>query len=903
MTALRVFLLRLRGLFRRRGLDQRLEEEVRFHLEMEAETNRKKGMTPDEASHAAHKSFGGVQQVKEEYRDRRGLPGVELLLKDVQYALRLIRRSPGFATVAVLSLALGIGANTAIFSIFEAVTLRPLPVRSPHELVAVGDASRPNQMATGAPMLSPLSYPLYQRIRNENRVFADLLATGRTGRVEIGVGEGAAEPLQARLVSGNYFDVLGVRPQMGRSFLPEEDRGPGSPPVIVISHDSWRNRFGGDPSVLGRIVRLNGGAFTVVGVGPPGFTGEVVGNPADVWIPLSMQPQINAGDARLTRQDANWLLCLGRLKPGVPIETARAEINALAQGALIEYEGTAISAEKIRDIRTKSVPVEPGARGFANRRERLSGSLAKLMGGTGLLLLITCANVANLLLARAASRGREISLRMAIGASRSRLVRQLLTESILLAAIGGAAGLLLARWGSTALVKLASGSPMPVDVQQPNGAVLAFTAAVSLLSGVVFGLAPALRSTGMDLVSRLKETSGSLGGRRWTLGKLLVVGQVSLSVLLLMAAGLLIRSLVNLKASGVGYAPEHLALLTIDVAGSGYAPEKRLPLVRRLVEHLRAAPGVEGVSASENGIFSGTDSASDGLQVDGFTPARKEDSRSTYDQVGPHYFRVVGTPLLAGREFDERDDAKSPPVTILNETMARFYFGDGNPIGKYLRNGGDRYAIVGVVKDMKERDMKEKGERRFFIPLLQMTDVLAHFHFEVRTRNDAAQAIADLRNHTKAFDHNLKVLSIEPVRALIERSMGAESAIAKISGLFSGLALLLSAIGLYGVMAHAMSRRTNEIGLRMALGANRHVVIRMVLRETLLLIVAGVAIGLPIALAAARLIATALVDVSPSDPVTAAIATLMMLLVGSLAGFIPAARAARIDPMTALRQD
>jgi len=793
----RAFLWRVRSLFRQRALDRQLEEELRFHLDMEAEANRKRGMSSEEAVWAAQRVFGGAQQIKEIYRERRGLPMIEVALKDLRYACRTLRRSPGFTAIVVISLALGIGANTAIFTLIDAVMLRSLPVRSPDELVTVGDASRPTALWHGGPMPNVFSYPLYRWLRDENRVFAGLLASGKTGRLDVEVGHGATEEAHGRLVSGNYFQVLGVSPIVGRTFSSEEDRTPGASPVVVVSYDYWVSRFGRDFNIPGSTLRINGFAFTVIGVGPPRFSGEVVGSHTDIWIPLSMQAQVNPGDSRLDRRDSNWLLCMGRLKPGVSIQNARAEMTTLVENALIDYEGAASSPDKLREIRSEKVDVQPGSKGFSWIRKHDSSMLFTLMAMVGLALLISCANVANLLFARGTSRQKEISVRMALGAGRTRIIRQLLTESALLAAGAGAAGGLLAGWGSRVLSQLASGvsgqNPVPFEVDvHPNMTVLGFNAGVSVLTAILFGLAPALRSTRVDLTPALKENARSGGQGRWRLGRLLVVGQLALSTVVLIGAGLFLRSIAHLNSLDVGYSRRHVVVLAADLAGSGYPPSQRLPVTRRLIEHLRSVPGVAGVTVSDNGIFSGPDASTDSLQVEGYLPIRKNDATSSFDQVGPHYFEVLGIPIIAGREFDDHDNAGASTAAVINETLARFYFGKSDPLGKYLRNGNDRYTVVGVVKDMKQRDLKGKTERRFYGPLFQSSDTIQTLNFEIRTRDDAAPMITAIRRETQSFDRNLKVSSIEPVSVLIDQDIGGDRLIAKLFGFFGILVLLLA---------------------------------------------------------------------------------------------------------------
>ncbi len=907
MRSISILRLRLRSLFSRKRVEQDLDEELRYHLQRQIEQEIAAGRTPDEARYAALRSIKDLEQRKEECRDVRKVNLIENLIKDLRYAFRMIRRNPGFTAVAVLSLAMGIGANTAIFTLIDTVMLRSLPVRSPNELVSIGDASRPTANWNGGYMANIFSYPLYQQLRDQNRVFTGLLASGQAGPVELTTAAQEPEPVRARLVSGNYFEVLGVSPALGRTFSAEEDRAPGTSPVVVISYDYWSNRFARKIGILGRTLRLNGSPFTVIGVGPHRFTGDVVGSPTDIWIPLSMQEQLNRGDPRLDRRDSNWLLLLGRLKPGVSLAQARAETTTLVHRTIADFEGSALSPGRLREIQSEPVDVQPGGKGFSWIRKHDSPLLFTLMAVVGLILLIACANVANLLLARATARQREISVRLAVGASRARLVRQLLAESALLAAIGAAAGLLFAGWGSRLLARLASvhgAHPIPFDVDvHPDTTVIVFAGAVSALTAILFGLVPALRSTRVDLVPALKETARTLSGGGKQLGKLLVVGQVALSLPLLIAAGLFIRSLIDLETKDVGYSRTQLVLLQVDPLAAGYRTSQQIPLMRSLLERLSSVPGVYDVTVSDNGLFADRDSNSDSIRIDGFTPARKEDMWCAFDQVGPRYFQVLNVPILAGRDFDNRDDTREPLVAIVNNTMARFYFGKRNPIGKYILNGSDRYRIVGVVKDIKEGNLTGKTERRFFGPLLQTTDRLTVFNFEIRTRADPSKILQSIRGEMRAFDPNLKVLSLAPIRLLIEESIGNERLIAQLCGFFGMLALLLAGIGLYGVMAYATSRRANEIGVRMALGAERITVIWMVLRETLLMVTVGIAVGLPLALLATRLIAATLAGLSANDPATIATGIFVMLAMGALAGIVPATRASRIDPMAALRQE
>jgi predicted permease len=793
------------------------------------------------------------------------------------------------------------------FTLINAVMLRSLPVRSPNELVTVGDAARPTALLLGESLANIFSYPLYERLRDENRVFNGLLASGRSGRLEVTVANGAPQQVHGRLVSGNYFEVLGVSPIAGRTFSTQGDQPAGGSPVVVISYDYWVNRFGRSAGVLGTTLRINGSPFIVIGIAPPRFSGEVVGSPTDIWIPLSMQAQVNPGDSRFDKRDSNWLLCIGRLKPGVSIQTARAEITTIVQNALIDYTGASRSPDKVREIRSTSVDVEPGNKGFSWIRKHDSPLLFTLMAVVGLVLLIACTNVANLLLARGTSRQKEISMRLALGADRLRIVRQLFTESLLLAAAAGAAGVFLASWGSRLLSQLvspASGiNPIPFDVDvKPDMAVLAFNAGVSFFTAVLFGLVPALRSTRGDLIQSLKEHAQAMSHGRWRLGRLLVIAQLALSTVILVGAGLFLRSLEHLNSVNVGYS-RTVVVMAADLAASGYPAERRVPKIRRVIEVLRSIPGVGGVTVSTNGLFSHMDSSTGSLNAEGFVPTRKDDYLCSFDQIGPNYFKVLGIPLIAGREFNDHDYASSNSPVVINETMARFYFAKGDPLGKYLHNGGDRYTVVGVARDLKEGGLRNKAERRFFEPLFQSApDSMKTLNFEITTRMAPGSVITAVRRELQSFDQNLKISSVELVSVLIDQDLNGERLIARLSEFFGILVVLLAANGLYGIISYTTARRTSEIGLRMAIGANRGDVIRMVLSETAVLIVTGLAIGLPVALAATRLMSATLASISPNDPGTLAAVSLIMIAAGVLAGLIPATRAARVDPMAALRR-
>jgi predicted permease len=902
--------LRFRSLFRQTQVDGELAAELSFHLEQMIAENLAAGMGAREARQAALRAFGGVAQIQERCREMRGLRFFDELSQDLRYAVRTLLRSPVFTLVAALSLALGIGANTAIFSLINALLLRALPVQEPARLVALGDPSRTGGVSEGNVRSDLFSYPMYQRMREQNRVFTELSASGRVSRLTVGDGgdaKGNAETARGRLVSGNFFSVLGVPASRGRTFTAEEDRAPGASPVVVISHDYWQRRFAADAGIVGRVVKLNGSPFTVIGVTPPGFSGDVVGRPTEIWIPVTMELQVNPGRPYLDRWDTSWLLLMGRLKPGVSLAQARSESRSLFSRIVAEA-GPRIPEELQPGPEQKKVEVTPGGAGFSPFRREFSQPLFTLMAIVGLVLLVACANVANLMLERAMGRQKEIAVRLALGAGRARLVRQLLTESLLLSALGGLLGIFFALWAGPALLKLAGGtSAIGLDIA-PDFQVLAFTAAMALLTGVLFGLAPAWRATRIDLAPVLKESSRSVVGTgakagRWPLGKILVVSQFALSLLLLMGAGLFVRSLRNLEHLDLGYARDSLALVRLDPVAAGYQGERLLqtfPL--QIVERLKALPGVTAVTYSENGIFSGTESDTS-VRIEGFKAAPDDTVNVAYDRVGPEYFQSVGIPILLGRDISVRDRAGTALVAVVNEALAKTYFSGRSPLGQHIVDTGPpdvTYEIVGVARDVRDHDLRGPVPPRAYLALLQSDTPASAFNVEIRTRAPRA-VLEPARQAVRAYDPDLPLASAQPLSDMIGDSINHERLIAKLSAVFGLMALLLAALGLYGVVSYTIARRTNEIGIRMALGAARRDILRMVLRETLVLALLGVALGVPAALAAARLISSRLFGLTASDPGTLVASTVILLGVALVAGAIPGSRATRVSPTQALR--
>ncbi|MBV8550732.1 MAG: ABC transporter permease [Acidobacteriaceae bacterium] len=899
---------------KRNRRERDFDEEINCHLRMAVRDRMERGESIQDARAGARQEFGNVGLIKDVTREIWGWGSVERLLQDVRYAGRLLRKSPGFAAVAILSIALGVGANTAIFSLIDAVLLKSLPVRNPNELAAVGDPSRTGGVSSGGGRVDMFSYPFFLRFKAQNQAFSDVYATGRSEHLDVLLPNGTAATSNAgpsaRFVTGNYFSVLGVPAILGRPFTEEEVRVPGTAPAVVISFGYWERQFGRDPNVIGQKLIVNGSKFTVIGVTPPDFSGDIVGRPTDIWFPITMQAQANPGHDYLKQAGVSWLLIMGRLKPGVPLAQASAETQVLGRQFFAELNKNDSTAEELQALLKKKIEVTPGAKGFSRLRHDFSRPLLTLMCIVGVVLLICCANVANLQLARAASRGREMGLRLAVGAGTMRLVRQLLTESLLLSIAGGVVGLFFAFWGCRLLLQLVSAdNHVSLDVHL-DAAILLFTIATAVLAGLLFGFAPALQTRRLDLVSSLKESkSGQFQGFAPRFGRALIVCQIVFSLLLLVGAGLFIRTLQNLERVDVGYTRTGLVVARVDPISGGYADKDVNALIRRLLGKLETLPGVESVSVSENGLFSGTYSSSN-IDVEGYVPHTLADKSNDSDRVGPHYFETVGTPVIVGRGIESQDAENGAKVAVINEKMARFYFPNENPVGRHLFDGegAKRFAItiVGVVGDAKQSQLRLPAPRRYYTPIQQHSpdDPVAILNFEIRTRGLPSSAVLkELRPAIKSVNANLPILDTNTADDLIGQDLDQEKLVARLSGFFGLLALALSGIGLYGVMSYLTVRRRTEIGIRMALGARRWTVIGMVLRETFRLVAAGIAIGLVLSQAAAAILEKSLFGLSAFDPLTVTLAVLVIILAAVMATYLPAWRASRIDPMIALRYE
>jgi predicted permease len=844
------------------------------------------------------------------------------MLKDLRHAVRMLWQAKGWTAVVVLSLALGIGANTALFSALNGLLLTEIPARDPDSLVRLRWMGR-NDMLTsssdygsirrgpaGETVRSTFSYPMFQQFVADNRTMSELFACAPFGRVNV-VVDGEAEIATAFISTGNYYRMLGVNARLGRTILPDDDR-PAAPPVATISSKYWHARFASDPSIVGRTVRINNVVATIVGVLPPQFTGIQlpVAEPPDIAVPLALDPQLNPWDdkepPRLTQSTYWWLQVMGRLKPGAAPEQVQANLGATfentARAGMDAYLGS-LSEEQRRTAVNRSrkdVPrllVQPGNRGIydVNTNELRAATILSVV--VGLVLLIVCANVANLLLSRATTRQKELSVRLSLGATRWRLVRQLLTESLLLAFLGGALGIVVGYWGRQ-LLPGPPGQTMAIDWR-----VLAFVLAVSVVTGVLFGIAPALRGTRMSLSSALKETGRSVTGSRSVLGKSLLVAQVAISLVLLVGAGLFLRTLSNLRHVDVGFDPQNLVLFRVTPQLNRYDEPRIAALYRSLLERLPAVPGVRGVAMSQPALLSGSvNSTSIYVQGRVYPPGERDTSINRL-VISPNFFEVMGIPLLAGRGFTDADHETAPKVVVINDAAARRYFPGENPIGRRFGSSVEttgQLEIVGVLRDVKYNSVRDDAPPTMYVPYRQTrfgTGV-----FEVRTATAPAGTVGAIREAVRQIDPNLPLQDVSTQIEQVERRFQLEKLFAQAYSLFGALALVVAAVGLFGLMSYNVSRRTNEIGIRMALGAQRGDVLRLVMRESMVLVAVGIAIGLAVAIGASRFVATLLYNLPPTDVLSIALAIAVMALVSAVAGYIPARRASKVDPMVALHE-
>jgi predicted permease len=881
---------RLAALFRGRRLDRELSEELEIHLAMQAEEFRGQGMEPTAARAAALREFGGVLQTQEAYRERRGVAWLESTAKDVRYALRGLRRNPGFTAAAVISLALGIGANTAIFSLFHTLMMRMLPVARPQELVTL--------YKTGGWGQGYTSYPLYLELAERSDLFNSVAARTGVAKVRFTLAGGQAQFTQREFVSGNYFDVLGVGPALGRLFNDDDNRVPGRHPLAVLSYDFWRNRFGADPGVLGRTLLVDEQLLTVIGVAAPGFRGVEVEHHPEIWVPAMMYP------AKIMNPGMWWVWILGRRRPEVSLPQLQAAVDVLVRQHLAAAYPTSYNAAFRKKALEQRLQAREGDVGLSVLRDEFGKPLAVLMAAVGLVLLAACVNVANLTLARGAARQREIALRFSLGATRARLVRQALTESLLLAAAGSCLGVAFAWWGQATILRFLPADSGDALAAGPNATVLWFTLAVSAISALLFGLAPALRSTAVRPATRFRW-GARLSQRGAALRRGLVVAQVAFSVVLVVLAALFGHSLLVLRSVDLGFHNQNVFAFSFDFPRN-WKGEMR-PVRERLLTQMKLLPGVASVSYGFPGPYQmGTSDAS--IRVPGSRRTASEPANVDVQYIGPRFFETIGSIPLSGREFDRNDTDVSPKVAVVNRAFVReFFSGDAHPLGRAFSfddsqpDGGERTLIVGVVGDIRHNGLRANIDPTVYVPFVQKDPSWPPVIL-VRSQLAERALLAAAYGELSRLGPAAAVWQPQTLDRHIEDSIFRERLLAMLGGFFGGLALLLAAVGLYGVVAYGTAQRAAEFGVRIALGAPTGQVLWMVLRDALALVALGLAIGLPASLAAARAVGSLLFDVKPEDPLTFVTTASVLAVIGLAAAWVPAWKAAR-DSMRALRHE
>jgi predicted permease len=893
-------------LMRRRQFDADLREEMRLHLELREQDQILAGLSPREARQAASRRFGNATVLKEKSHMTWGWDGLESFVQDIAYGSRAMLRSPALTIVALLSLALGIGANTAIFSLLDAVMLRSLPVRDPAQLILLGKGNIAG-ITDDFARTQLYSYPFYRQMRAENQVFSDTAAIfSLTNDIHGFVEERIeSEPMSVQLVSGTYFTTLGVSAFVGRTLDDADDNSEGDHPVAVISYAWWKRSLGRDPNVLNRKLKLGATTYNIVGVAPPEFFGTKVGEAPDMWIPLSMVKEVPPNYGGYKDNFSESLLIMGRLKPGISISEATSNVNLLFRQILLGFPDAKLSQENLQKLDRTKISLTPMATGLSSLRRQFSEPLQILMAVVALVLLIACANIANLLLARSTARSRELAVRQALGARRTRIIRQLITESMVLALAGGVLGVALASVASRLLLRMVSGGldTIPLDVSIDTRLLL-FTLAVTIATALIFGTIPAFRGTRLQLTDTLKAGRGPQGtSEKNPLAKALVISQVALSLVLMVGAGLFLRSLVNLNNVDIGFNKENVLRLEIDSSSAGYTPgdPREVALNQQIEERVSALPNVKAASFSAFTFHEGSWNSK--VVVPGTNIV--ETIIVNHNVVGAGYFATMQIPLLAGRNFSPSDSSTSRAVAIISEHTARTLFPLGNPIGRHYGLDDSKpendVTVIGVAKDVKFYDLAEEPVNLDYFPYTQHP--WGFGDFEVRYTGGFAPVAAAVQQTIHSIDRNLPIARVTTLDEQVARSITNQRLIAQLSAFFGLLAVFLSCIGIYGVMSYVVMRRTNEIGIRMALGARRSNMLWMVLGEILILVSIGVVIGVPVTLACDRLVSKMLFGLRPSDPVTLVSATLILLIVAAIAGYLPARRASLMDPMVALRYE
>lgn len=893
-----------RNLWHRDAVDRDLDEEVRAVFNILVDEKTRAGVSLEQARRAATIELGREASITQQVREGRAGASVDAVMQDVRYGARTLRANPGFTFVVVLSLAAGIGANSAIFSIANAMLLKTVPVADPEHLFVARFQSR-------VPFTPRVSYPFFEQLRAGFTTPTGVAVMSRVARMQLS-SDGEPQGAAVQLVSGEFFGVLRLAPQLGRVLTPDDNRTLGGHPVTMISDALWRRRFNAAPDVIGRDITFNGVHFAIVGVTPPGFSGLWLESPVEAWIPVMMQADVkytqnfsaeNADFLQpwIPQKGLRWLDVLTRADRADGPESAA--LNATFRPMLLE-EVDQIADVKERALRLdRRIVLEPFGMGFSNLREQFRSPLYALLAMVGLLLLIACANTANLLLARATSRQREMAVRLSIGASRARVITQLLIESLLLGTLAALVGLAIAPLASELLVRMTIGvstGPLPFSVGI-DGRVLVFTGVITFLTSILFGFAPAWRATDLSLSESLKAGGRSLhSGARMSLSKMLVVAQVALSLTLAVGAGLFLRSFGNLASLPLGF-EQHVIWASINPSLGGYQLNELPALYQRILQRAEALPGVESATIAMCGLMTGCRSGADGLTITGYTAQPGEQVAVQENRIGPRYFATVGMTMAAGRDFDERDQGSNASIAVVNEAMARKYFKDRNPIGERFGYEKPDIEIVGVVRDARVYTVREAAMPMVFYPLDATPRFVGSMH--LRASGDPATTAEALRRALREVEPKLPVARVATIMELASETLRQDRLIARLTTVLGGLALALACLGLYGLMSYAVKQRTAELGIRFALGAPRPRVLWMVFRESLTLMIAGVAIGVPLIAVASRLIGSLLFDVSPSDPAIVAGGMLLLFIVGAAASYLPAWRASRVDPLAALRQD
>ena len=893
------FIKRVLNLIRGERLSRDIQRELSFHLRERVEELRAQGVPEHDALLTARREFGNPTFQGERVRDADIVTWLDSILGDIRYALRALRRSPAFTTVAVASLALGIGANTAIYTLLDTVVLRALPVPQPEQLAMVTMSDTDTH--------GYFTNPLWEQVRDRQTGFSAIAAFAEQHLNTADGGE--VRHVNVEMAGGDYFALFGMRAALGRLFTRADDVR-GCAAMAVLGHDFWLSEYGGQASAVGQTIRLEGQPFPIIGVLQAGFNNPEVGREAQVYVPMCSEAVIKGERSMLDRRSSWWMRVIGRMEPGMTVAQLRTRLAAIAPAS---YEATVPEhwgAQDKVDYRGRTFSARSAEHGVSTVRERYSGALRVMMGAVALVLLIACANVANLLLARAAARQREVAIRLAVGAARRRVVRQLLTESAILAFLGAAGGLALAYWGTSALVALISTSNNPVSLDLSlNVRVLGFTALVATITATLFGLIPAWRGTRVSPQTAMKAGGRGLaegGGQRFRIGKALVVAQVALSLTLLVGAGLLVGSLRNLNSMDPGFTSEGVLIATMDFRRTGVpSPQLRGPQ-QAILERVRALPGVSSASPAALTPV-GRSSWNDEIHIAGFTPAEGDDRLAWFNEVGERYFETMDTRLLAGRDFDGTDVAGAPLTAIVNDAMARKFFGEKSPLGGQfrLRRGdtfSEPYTVVGLVENAKYQNLREDDFPTVYLPTAQNADGNQIVNLVLRATGNPLSLVSSIKSIV-ADAYGLAALTFTTLDAQLDRSLQRERMLAVLSALFGGVALALSMLGLYGVMAYTVARRRNEIGVRIALGADEGRVLRMVLGDVARVVGIGLLLGAAGALASGKLVSSFLYGMEPAEPAIMALAAAGLAAVALMAGLIPALRASRLDPVAALREE